>query len=960
MSTFLHRLGGWAFRHHVRVIVAWIVLILAGGVAAAALGDGTRDEFTIPGSEAQEAVDALDRTFPELSGVSAYVVVVAPDGSTVDAPASRALIDDTLARLNAVDGVAEASSPFGLSEDVSISADRGAAQIQVRLDGGFEDVTPDLKDDLARATEPLDDAGYTVAVGGDAFSSAGPKLSIVEVIGVIVAFVVLYRMFRSARAAFLAIATAVVGVVVALELTWVATGFFTISSTSPLLALMIGLAVGIDYALFIISRHRELLSEGVEPDEAAARAVATAGSAVVFAGVTVMIALLGLSIAGIPFLAVMGVIGSLAVAVSVLVAVTLLPAVMASAGERLRPKDGERPPGAFSRRWVALTTRFPTLSILAIVVLLAVVAIPAKDLRLALPDNGVEPKGTNARDAYDLIAEEFGPGHNGPLLVTMDVLTSTDPLGVVDAVSADLDALPGVAGIGLATPNRTADTAVIQVIPETGPRDDRTADLVHTIRDRAPQWESEHDVDVAVTGYTAAGIDVSERLSGALLPFAIVVMGLSVLLLMLVFGSLLVPIKATIGFLLSTGAAFGAVVAVFQWGWLGDLVHLDQPGPLISFLPILLMAVLFGLSMDYEVFLMARMKEEYGRSGDAQKAIVDGFVGSSRVVTAAAVIMLAVFAGFVPEGDANIKPIAFALAVGVFADAFLVRMLFAPAVMKFAGDKAWSMPSFLARRLPHIDAEGEALYEKLALESWPRENRDGALTASGLTLETSEGIVYNDVNLILPRGDWLVVHGPDGSGKTALLLTLAGRMAFTAGRLRVAGRLLPHESGAVRKVAALGETRGVNELDGHLGVDQHIAERFAISAFGLWVPRRRVDRVRDRLERALAEAHDEAGLLYPGLDGKRLVSTLSRMERIALGATLALVSEPELLVLDDADDLRSPADQALLWATLRRLLDGTGASLVAGVRSAQAAPPPSPHVHLAELDPRHLLDELMI
>ncbi|MFT4298934.1 MAG: MMPL family transporter [Aeromicrobium sp.] len=960
MSTFLYQLGRWAFRHSTRVILAWIALILVAGGAAATLGDGTRNEFTIPGSQAQEAFDSLERTFPEISGVSAYLVIVAPDGTTIHDAAARGLIEQTVARIDAVDGVREASSPFGMLEDIAISGDDSAAQVQVQLAGGYEDVTAGLKDDLLATADPLADAGYTVAFGGDAFASSGPKLSIVEVVGVVVAFTVLYWMFRSASAAVMSIGTALVGVAVALELTWIATGFLTISSTSPLLALMIGLAVGIDYALFIVSRYRELLAEGVAAEEAAARAVATAGSAVVFAGATVMIALLGLAVARIPFLTVMGVIGSLAVAVSVVVAVTLLPAALALAGERLRPADGERPPGSFSRRWVALTTRFPALSIVLIVVGLAIAAIPAKDLQLALPDNGTEPPDSAARVSYDLVEREFGPGYNGPLLVTMNIIGTTDPLGVVDALERDLSTIPGVQAIGLATPNATADTAVIQVLPETGPRDARTAELVHTIRDAAPQWEDEYGIDVAVTGYTAAGIDVSERLRSALLPFGIVVMGLSLLLLMIVFRSVLVPLKATLGFLLSTGASFGAVVAVFQWGWLGGLVHLDQPGPLISFLPILLMAVLFGLSMDYEVFLMARMKEEYGRTRDADRAIVDGFVGSSRVVTAAAVIMLAVFAAFVPDGDANIRPIAFALAVGVFADAFLVRMFFAPAVMKFAGHRAWSMPGFLARRLPHVDAEGEALYERIALESWPPGHTGDALTAAGLTLQTSEGLVYNDVAASLPRGDWLIVHGPDGSGKTALLLTLAGRMAFTAGRLRVAGHLLPHESGAVRKAAALGEIRGVNDLDDNLTVDQHIAERLSIRTFGLWVSRAKVAPVRHRLNLALEAAHTEAGIPFAEIEGTRLVSSLSRLERTCLGVVLALVSDPELLVLDDADRLRSPADLALLWATLRHLLAGGSTALVASVKSPETAPPPGPHIHLVEINTRRTLDELML
>lgn len=961
MSTFLYELGRWSFRHHTRVIVAWFVIVLVGAGAAAGLGDGTRNEFEIPGTEANDAMAGLARTFPELSGVTAYVVVVAPEGETMTSEASERLVKRTVKSIDAVDGIRTATSPYDpMVRSIAVAPDQKAVQIQVQLSGGLEDVTPELKDELQATADPLEKADYQVAFGGDAFTNMGPRLTITEIIGVIVAFFVLYRMFRSFRTALMPIATALVGVVVTMELVWIGTGFFTISATAPLLALMIGLAVGIDYALFIVSRHRELMSEGVPAEESAARSVATAGSAVVFAGVTVMIALCGLAVARIPFLTIMGVAGALSVVVAVAVALTLLPAMLGRAGDRVRPKAKEHAPGGFSRRWVRLTTRFPIVAIVLVVVGLAVAAIPAKDLQLALPDNGSEPAGSPQRVSYDLVDQTFGPGFNGALLVTVDIITSEDPVGVVDDIEADLRKTPGVQAIGLATPNRTGDTAVVQVIPKTGPSDERTADLVDRIRAQAPGWESEHDVDVAVTGLTAGGIDVSERLKDALLPFGVLVVGLSVLLLMIVFRSILVPVKATLGFILSTGASFGAVVAVFQWGWLADVVHLDHPGPLVSFLPILLMAVLFGLSMDYEVFLMSRMKEEYVRSGDPDVAIEDGFVGSSRVVTAAAVIMLAVFAAFVPEGDANIKPVAFALAIGVFADAFLVRMLFAPAVMKLAGRHAWTLPAFLDRKVPHVDVEGEGLHRRIELESWPSRDSTAAVSASGLTLSTPEGAVYNDVSTNLPPGHWLVVHGPSGSGKTALLLTIAGRMAYTDGRLRVDGHLLPQESRAVRARVSLAETRDVNELDDNLSVDQHIAERLSIRTFGLWISRSKVTPVRRSMNRALSLAHEEVGLPYVEVPGDRLVSELTRLERKTLGAVLGLVGSPTILVLDDADDLRATEDVALLWSTLRHLLDGLDTALVTSLQSDSSSPPEAPDVHLLELDTRRTLDELRI
>ncbi len=961
MSSSLYELGRRCFLRPGRVLLAWFLVALIGAGAALALGDGTRDEFDVPGTEANDAFVDLGRTFPELSGLTAYAVVVAPDGTSIESPTSKALVGRTVAALERVDGVTSVTSPYDeLARAASISRDDRAAQIQVSLAGDLGGVTDRLKSDLQQTGTSLDEAGYTVAFGGDAFSNTGPKLSIIEVIGVVVALVVLYRMFRSWRAAFLPIVTALVGVAVTMELLWTATGFLTISSTAPLLALMIGLAVGIDYALFIVSRPRELMADGIPADEAVGRAVATAGSAVVFAGVTVMIALVGLFVAGIPFLTVMGISGAVSVAVAVAVALTLLPALLGRAGDRLQPTAKEKPAGGFSRRWVRLTTRFPAVAMVVVVGVLAVGTLPVKDLQLALPDNGSAPSGSTQREAYDLVDQHLGPGYNGPLLVKLDVITSNDPLGVVADVERDLRATKGVETIGLATPNRSADTAVIQVIPTTGPASPQTADLVQRIRTEAPRWEREHGVDVSVTGLTAVGIDVSERLQDALLPFGLLVVGLSVLLLMVVFRSLLIPLKATLGFLLSTGAAFGAVVAVFQWGWLADLVHLQDTGPLISFLPILLMAVLFGLSMDYEVFLVSRMKEEYVRTGDPDEAIVEGFVGSSRVVTAAAVIMLAVFAAFVPEGDENIKPIAFALAVGVFADAFLVRMLFVPSVMRFAGHRSWWLPRWLATRLPHVDVEGEALHRRVELETWPRPHSTAAVSAAGLTLATPEGIVYNDVTVELPAGEWLVVHGPSGSGKTALLLTFAGRMAFDEGRLRVAGHLLPQEARDVRRRVSLAEFRDVNDLDPNLTVDQHVAERLSIRTLGLWVSRSKVAPVLGLMNQALGAAHVEHGLPFTDVDGSTLVSDLPRLERKTLGIVLALLARPEVLVVDDADDLRATEHVDLLWSTLAHLLEDRPTALVASVQSATSAPAPSPRLHLLELDTRRTLDELMI
>ena len=955
----LYSLGRWCYRHYRRVFAAWIAVIIALGVLAAAVGEGPRNDFTIPGTESQEAIDHLARTFPEVSGAGAVLVVVAPNGQQVDTPQTRRLVEDLVAEVEELPGVADVMSPFDQNNPIGLAADGRAAQVLVSYDRPLEQVDDDAKDDLSAASAPLDDAGYTTAWGGDVFTVVGMQLSIIELFGLILAFTVLYLMFRSLRAAVIPIVTAMAGVMVSVALIWIVTGFIAVDSTAPLMALMVGSAVGIDYALFIVSRQREQLFEGVEPEEAAARSVATSGSAVVFAGITVVIALAGLAIARIPFLTIIGLCAATAVVISVVVALTLLPALLGRGGARLKPTTDD-PPGAFSRRWVKAVIRFPKSAIAIIVVGLAIVAIPSQDLRLALPTNGSAPHDSSQRMAYDLIDEHFGDGFNGPLLVTADIITSTDPIGLVDGIKNDIQALPGVEAIGLATPNRTADTAIWQVIPTSGPSDEATHDLVDQIRQMRSQWQSEYGVTVKITGLTAGGIDISDRLTKALLPFGIAVVGLSVLLLMIVFRTIIVPLKATLGFILSTGAAIGAVVAVFQWGWLRSVVNLDESGPLMSFLPIMVIAILFGLSMDYEVFLMSRMKEEYARFGNPRQAIVDGFVGSSRVVTAAAVIMLAVFAAFVPEGDIAVRSISFALAIGVFVDAFLIRMLFAPAVLELFGAQSWALPKRLEKLLPHLDVEGEALHQRVDLQSWPSPNSTAAITAAGLTAETSAGPVYNDVTVSLPAGEWLVVHGPSGAGKTALLLTIAGRMGFTTGRLRVAGHLLPQEARAARKDVALGEFRSINELEDNLSVDQHIAERLSIKRFGLWVSRSKVTPVRDLWNDALASAWADAGMPHEPISGSTLVDSLTPVQRSTLAVSLALLDDPTIVVVDDVDAVRSHENIHLLWSAFHHLLADSGIALVASVQSASSAPPAAYGAHLLELDTARTLNELML
>ncbi|MDO3297757.1 MMPL family transporter [Mycobacteroides abscessus subsp. massiliense] len=826
MSSFLYRLGRLAAQRRRSVLVLWlVVLVLAAG--GAAFNKGTDDTFEIPGTESQDALDYLGRVFPETSGSSGQLVIVVPANSDVTALAAKPTADaaEAIKKLGQVASVINPFNPNPTGQTTTgeqprikgaVSEDHRAAILTAQLTVALADVKPQTKAELTAIGQELAKAighGAAVHVGGPAFSNSVPKLSPTEGIGLGIALIVLLIVFGSFIAAGMPLLTAILGVGISVALIFIATLLTPISSTAPMLAVMLGLAVGIDYALFLLSRHRDQLAEGLPIEESIARSTATAGSAVIFAGLTVVVALLGLSVAGIAFLTTMGLAAAAAVAIAVAVAVTLIPSLMAFAGERLRPKapkvpkprvEGQRERIGLSQRWVRAATRFPIVTVVVVVTALAICAVPAADLRLALPDNGTEEEGTAARDTYDVVSEYFGPGYNGPLVVTADIITSTDPVGVTNKIADDISHLPGVASVPLATPNPKGDTGVIQVVPAAAPDSAQTEDLAQALRDRREYFKNKYGVETAVTGITAVGIDVSAQLSKALLPFAILVVGISIVLLAMVFRSVWVPIKATAGYLLSVGAAFGATSFVFQQGHLADLLHVSHTGSVVSFLPIILMGVLFGLAMDYEVFLVSRIREHYVHRGDPREAITSGFVSASRVVVAAAVIMFAVFAAFVPEGSAVIKPIAFSLAIGVFVDAFLVRMTLVPAALALLGRRAWWLPGSIDRRLPIFDAEGDALIHELRLADWPAPGSDDAVNAAELGRQDDRGRpVFSNVNICLHRGQILVIRGHGATGKSALLFTLAGRVRRLEGDLKVLGQVLPQHITSVRRNVAV-------------------------------------------------------------------------------------------------------------------------------------------------------------
>ena len=818
MSTWIYRLAHASWRARRRVVAIWLAILFVLGGLALTVGGTFNDEFDIPGASSQQALDGLKMTFPEAALSSANVIVLAPEGQKVTDPAIKQAIEDEIAVFDELEWVEMAQSPFFEYVEGLISDDETAALINVRAQEGLgpSNLTDAQREMLVEAGADLQEAipGSEVHVGGDLFSVSMPHVSAVEAIGVGIAIIVLLVVLGSLRAALMPVISALVGAGASVLVIVIAAGVIPIMSTTLLLALMLALAVGIDYSLFIVSRHRDQLATGMDAEESAARATATAGSAVVVAGATVIVALVGLSVAGIPFLGIMGVFSAVAVAIEVALALTLLPAMLGFAGDKIRPKEARqalaegRPieehtkPDAWaraSRWWVNVTTKVPALTIVAVIALLGGLALPAQNLQLALPNSGQNPPGAPDRVTFDLVTERFGAGYNGPLVITGPIVESDDPMGLVTDLADEVEQVPGVKLVAMAVPNPNADTGLIQVIPTTGPDDPATQELVHNLKALTDTWRAERGVDMNITGYTAVALDVSAQLAGALLPFALFVVGLSLVLLTVVFRSLVVPIKAALGYLLSVGAAFGITTLVFNMGVFKEVINLPEAIPVISFLPIILMGILFGLAMDYEIFLTSRMREEFVH-GNRTTATEEGFVHSAKVVVAAAIIMVSVFAFFVPAGTGVIKPIALGLAVGVAIDAFLVRMTLGPAVMKLLRSGAWWLPRWLDRRLPELDAEGEAITHQLSLADWPHPGADHAVFGQGLAAATERTTVFDGVDLELPRGGTLVLDGP-APARRALTLALTGRLGLTGGELKVLGLVLPQQAGTLRRRA---------------------------------------------------------------------------------------------------------------------------------------------------------------
>ncbi|AXT86656.1 hypothetical protein C6I20_16780 [Aeromicrobium sp. A1-2] len=730
MAWHLYRLGRWSFRHRRIVVTFWVGLLLLMGVASTTLSGKTSDQFSLPGIESTEAFDLIKARTPDAApdGATARIVYQAPEGQKLTAADNKQAVTASLDSIDSANVVA-ASDPFTMG---TVSKDGRTAYATVSYSKTSIELTDADRTALEGSAEPAEEAGLTVAIGGDAVQEV-PETGAAEGLGVLVAIVVLIITFGSLLVAGMPLLTALIGVGIGVTTITTLTGFINLGSTTPVLATMLGLAVGIDYALFIVSRYRHEVQGGKPHEEAAGRAVGTAGSAVVFAGMTVIIALAGLSVVNISFLTEMGLAAAGTVAVAVLIALTMLPALFGFAGRRIasgklpflkardpEARDGKRTNG---RRWADLVTKHKVVTFVAGLVVAGVAAIPVASMQLALPDDGTASQGSGPRVAYDLIAENFGAGTNGPLLVVVDTKGVSDPESAVAAVVTKIETIKeDVAAVVSPAPDPSdADAvtayqdqlaegqyALITVLPKSGPSDAATQDLVDDIRQVAGGTQTS-GADVLVTGQTALGVDISESLASAFPKYLLVVVGFAFLLLMIVFRSVLVPLKAVLGFLLSVGVSLGATVAVFQWGWFSELIGIDKSGPVLFMLPLLLTGILFGLAMDYEVFLVSRMREEYVHGASAHESVVLGFQYGARVVTAAAMIMIGVFAAFALGDDVTIKSIGFGLAIGILADAFLVRMTLVPAFMALLGDRMWWLPRWLDRLLPNLDIEGESL-----------------------------------------------------------------------------------------------------------------------------------------------------------------------------------------------------------------------------------------------------------
>jgi putative drug exporter of the RND superfamily len=719
----LYHLGRFCSRHRWPVIAGWMLAAVALVVTAQSTGENYSDNLSLPGTDSTRATDLLKDRLPQQAYGSNPVVLQARGGTLTDSR-NKPAVQATVASLNKVEHVIKTVDPTSSAGASFLSKDRTIGYIPTTLDVGPGDLTVEDAQAVSDGADPARSAGMKVALGG----YAGQKLSkpateSSEAIGLAAAVVILLFAFGTATAMALPIATAVLGLGISLSIIRLLGHGFEIPSIGPTLATMIGLGVGIDYALFLVTRHKLQLREGMDMEESVARSAATAGGAVAFAGATVVIALVSLAAADIPIVTAMGCVAAISVVVAVLAAVTLLPALLGALGPRidaLRVKlgrthpDDHRPHGWM--RWASGVADRPWPAAIASVLVLGVLAVPVLDLQLGQADTGALPTSTTARQAYDLITKGFGVGTNGPLLISVSLGTpaksSSDPR--LATLENDVAKTSGVQSVTPATIDSRGDGAVFTAIPTTAPSSDATVDLVNKLRDDViPSAIRGTDLKAYVGGQTAGYIDLADRISAKLPSMILIVVGLSFLVLLLAFRSLLVPLKAAVMNLLSVAAAYGVVTFVFQEGHGASLIGLDGAIPIVSFVPLLMFAILFGLSMDYEVFLLTQMREHYQEHSEPSRAVIEGLANTGRVITSAALIMVFVFGSFILNGDPTVKEFGVGLAVAIAIDATIVRCLLVPAVMVLLRARAWWMPGLLERTVPRISIEGEEYFAKL-------------------------------------------------------------------------------------------------------------------------------------------------------------------------------------------------------------------------------------------------------
>lgn len=721
MTTLTRRIGDASARRPKLTIAAWALLAVALVALAGALGGGFADDLIAPGSQSEQAAELLEERFPEAAGGTALAVFAVPDGQRLDR--HRPAVEATIARIGQVPHVAAVADPFTAG---TVSPDGRIGYAEIVFDVPPLDVGPEPLAAIADTLAPARDAGLTAELGGDtAFINAETETSGAELAGIVAALVVLLVAFGTVVAALVPITLALVAVAAGLGGIVLIANAMQVSTSAPTIAGMIGLGIGIDYALFIVARYRENRAAGHANPAALSHAVASSGTAVLLAGGTVVVAMSALALTGMSFLASIGLATSLVVLVAVAAALTLLPALLALLGDRidrwrvlgrrrhrrLQAARGElvgrttaiRPPNAtWWWRYAHRVCRRPLPHLLVAAAGLLALAAPALWMQTAFPDAGDDPTSTTHRRAYDLLAEGFGPGVNAPLVLVADLRSPGAEHAGLTALAQRLAADPGIAAVGEPLLSPAGDAAVLAAVPTTAPADAATAETLDRIRDLVPS-------NVAVAGLTAMTDDLTSQLADTLPLFIGAILVASFLLLLVVFRSVVVPLKAVVMNLLSIGGAYGVVVAVFQWGWLGWLFGLEETFPVASPLPTIFFAVLFGLSIDYEVFLLSRVREEYDATGNNTEAVARGLAGTGRVITSAALIMTVVFLSFVANPSPMVTMLGLGLATAIILDATIVRMVLVPATMALLGRANWWLPRWLDRRLPRIRHESASV-----------------------------------------------------------------------------------------------------------------------------------------------------------------------------------------------------------------------------------------------------------